>query len=103
MTDPDGPGGPRFEVGSRVLTKVISGPEHCRIPRYAQGRVGTIERTYQAMEVPEQRAVGVAKPEREPVYTVRFDARELWGDSVEPGCSIRVDAWERYLRPMTAD
>ena len=32
----------------------------------------------------------------EPTYSVRFEARELWG---EPGDPVHVDLWESYLEP----
>ena len=33
------------------------------------------------------------------VYTVRFDAAELWGpDAAEPNSSVYFDAWEPYLQ-----
>jgi nitrile hydratase len=34
------------------------------------------------------------------LYTVAFDARELWGDgSAAQQSTISVDAWEPYLEP----
>ena len=33
----------------------------------------------------------------EPVYTVAFDARELWGAAAEQGASVRIDLWQSYL------
>lgn len=33
----------------------------------------------------------------EPVYAVRFQARELWGESAEPNSSVHLDMWESYL------
>ena len=34
------------------------------------------------------------------VYTVRFDAAQLWGDGIgDPNASVYVDAWEPYLEP----
>jgi nitrile hydratase len=35
------------------------------------------------------------------LYTVAFDGRELWGDDVEPGLRVSVDAWESYLEPAS--
>jgi nitrile hydratase subunit beta len=31
------------------------------------------------------------------VYTLRFDARELWGETADPNHSVSIDAWESYL------
>jgi nitrile hydratase len=33
------------------------------------------------------------------VYSVRFDGRELWGESAEPRASLYIDLWESYLDP----
>jgi nitrile hydratase len=35
----------------------------------------------------------------QPLYSVRFDARELWGESAEPNQAVHIDLWESYLRP----
>jgi len=32
------------------------------------------------------------------LYTVRFDAKELWGPDTTAG-SVCVDCWEPYLEP----
>ena len=31
------------------------------------------------------------------LYSVHFDARELWGDEAEDGASLRIDLFESYL------
>ncbi len=31
------------------------------------------------------------------LYTVRFAAEELWGESACPGLTVSIDAWESYL------
>jgi nitrile hydratase len=33
------------------------------------------------------------------LYTVRFAACELWGETADPTASVSVDAWEAYLEP----
>jgi nitrile hydratase len=33
----------------------------------------------------------------QPLYTVRFEARELWGDNVERRDCVYIDLWEDYL------
>ena len=33
----------------------------------------------------------------QPLYSVRFDARELWGESAEPNQAVHIDLWESYL------
>jgi nitrile hydratase len=36
------------------------------------------------------------------LYSVRFDGRELWGDSAEPREAVYLDLWESYLEPDPA-
>ena len=33
------------------------------------------------------------------VYTVVFDATEVWGEGADPTLTISIDAWESYLEP----
>lgn len=89
---------PRFAVGDAVLTKNVHHRGHTRIARYVRGRRGVIARVYDAFELPEVAAVdGPSTPDY--VYAVRFDARELWGESAEPNASITLDLFEHYLLP----
>ena len=34
------------------------------------------------------------------LYTVRFDARELWGPQADPTVRVSTDAFEPYLEPV---
>jgi nitrile hydratase len=34
------------------------------------------------------------------LYTLRFRARELWGEAADPRATMSVDAWESYLEPQ---
>ena len=33
------------------------------------------------------------------VYSVRFEAQELWGERAAAGDTVYVDLWEDYLEP----
>jgi nitrile hydratase len=33
------------------------------------------------------------------LYTVRFDAAELWGGEADPTVKVSIDAFEPYLEP----
>jgi hypothetical protein len=72
---------------------------HTRLPRYVRNKQGVVERVYDAFVLPDTNAHGQGeKPEY--VYCVRFDAREVWGDSAEPREVVHVDLWESYLEPL---
>lgn len=85
-----------FAVGDRVRAKNINPVTHTRLPRYVRGRVGTIERVLGCHVFPDSNALGKGEDPKW-LYTVRFDARELWGEQADPTTQVSVDAWEPYL------
>ena len=90
---------PRFEAGERVRIRNVHPREHTRLPQYVRGKQGVIERVYDAFVLPDTNAHGEGEnPEH--VYCVRFDAKEVWGDSAEPREVVHVDLWESYLEPL---
>ena len=87
---------PRFTVGQRVRARNINPTGHTRLPRYARGKVGVIDRDHGVFLFPDTNAEFVGeKPQH--VYSVRFAARELWGDLASPNDSVHVDMWDDYL------
>jgi nitrile hydratase subunit beta len=88
----------RFRVGDCVLAKNINPPTHTRLPRYVRGRTGVIERLHGCHVFPDTNALGEGENPRW-LYTVRFDARDLWGPDADPMLTVSVDAWESYLEP----
>jgi nitrile hydratase len=85
-----------FEVGDRVRVRNVQTKGHTRCPAYVRGQTGTVVRVNADEHVPELEGhAGVLV--REPCYSVRFDATELWGDDAEDACSITVDLIRRYL------
>jgi nitrile hydratase beta subunit len=88
----------RFAVGDRVRTRNIHPTTHTRLPRYARGRVGAIESVRGCQVFPDSVAIGQGENPQW-LYTVRFEGRELWGESAEPTLTVSIDAWEPYLEP----
>src|SRR5262249_20201148 len=74
---------PRFAPGDRVRTRVEQPRGHTRLPRYARGRQGVIAAFHGVHVYPDANAHGLGE-RPQPLYSVRFDGRELWGDSTEP-------------------
>ena len=74
----------------------INPPGHTRLPRYARGKVGTIERDHGVYIFPDTVAHDFGE-KRQHVYSVRFTARELWGDAASPLDSVYLDMWDDYL------
>jgi nitrile hydratase subunit beta len=91
-------GAPRFAAGSRVRTVTMNPSGHTRLPRYARGRVGVVELLHGAHVFPDTSAHGRGE-QPDWLYTVAFDARELWGRDADPASTVSIDAWEAYLEP----
>ena len=88
----------RFHVGQRVRARTIHPTGHTRLPRYARGKLGTIDRAHGAFVFPDTNAHFLGeKPQH--IYSVRFAARELWGDQAAPQDAVYIDMWDDYLEP----
>lgn len=90
---------PRFKLGDKVVVRNINPGGHTRLPRYIRGKRGAIEKVYGSFNLPDTNAHGRGK-NPESVYTVRFDAREVWGEQAAIRDTIYVDLWESYLEPV---
>lgn len=88
---------PRFAPGDRVRVADWHPAGHTRCPRYVRGRTGTIVRLDGVYSVPDVEAHGPAR-RREPTYSVRFDAADLWHDG-QAGVAVHADLWDSYLEP----
>ncbi|MBW0005702.1 MAG: nitrile hydratase subunit beta [Hyphomicrobiales bacterium] len=88
----------RFAVGGRVRAKVMNPHGHTRLPRYARGKVGVVERIHGAHVFPDASARGQSEPVW--LYTVAFPARELWGEGADPTLTVSIEAFEPYLEPL---
>jgi nitrile hydratase len=88
---------PRFAVGDRVRAINRHPRGHTREPRYVRGRVGVVHAHYGAHVFPDRSAAG--QREGRHLYSVRFAAEELWGESAVPASAVYADLWEDYLEP----
>jgi len=79
-----------------VRTRNMNPAGHTRLPRYARGKVGAIGRDHGVYTFPDSNA-HFGGQNRQHVYSVRFAARELWGESVSPRDSVHLDMWDDYL------
>ena len=87
---------PRYSVGDQVRVRAWHPPGHTRAPRYVQGKRGTIVRFDGAHNVSDIEAHGGGFV-TDPLYSVRFTSRELWGEAGADGEVMHVDLFERYL------
>ena len=87
---------PAFALGDRVRTKNFNPETHTRLPRYARGKTGLVEAVQGAFVFPDDNAHGKGENPQW-VYTVVFDASEIWGEGADPTLTVSIDAWESYL------
>jgi nitrile hydratase subunit beta len=86
---------PRFQTGQRVRARNLNPVTHTRLPRYTRGKIGTIERDHGVYDFEDAEQQPDKKPQH--VYSVRFAARELWGEEASQHDSVYVDMWDDYL------
>jgi nitrile hydratase len=95
-TERDADSKARFKTGDRVRAKTVNPPAHTRLPRYVRGHPGVVERVIGCHVFPDSNAMGAGENPQW-LYTVRFDARDLWGEAADPSVTVSIDAWEPYL------
>jgi nitrile hydratase beta subunit len=89
----------RYSVGDKVRTAAVVPTHHTRLPAYARGKSGIIERIHGAHVFPDTNARELGECPQW-LYTVAFEAKELWGaQHAEQRSTISVDAFEPYLEP----
>jgi nitrile hydratase beta subunit len=89
---------PRFHVGQRVRARNMHPVSHTRLPRYARAKVGTIEQDHGVFNLPDTSVYSLGDKAQH-VYSVRFAARELWGEEASPRDAVYIDMWDDYLEP----
>lgn len=89
---------PRFAPGDRVTARNAHPTGHTRLPRYARGREGTVDRDHGVFVFADAHAMGLgAQPQH--LYSVRFAAQALWGPQADPRDAVYVDLWDAHLDP----
>ncbi len=83
-----------FSPGDRVRVRRSDPEGHTRVPGYTRGCTGVVQMLQGVHAAPDERAMGVREPSREPVYTVLFRSQDLWATD---NFGVCVDLWERYL------
>jgi len=93
-----------FALGDRVRVRrparnaLVEGG-HTRLPAYAAGALGEIVLLHGAHVFPDSNAHGLGEA-AEPLYAVRFTARELWGGEADPEDEMVLDLWQSYLEAV---
>jgi nitrile hydratase subunit beta len=89
---------PRFKMGAAVRAKSWANPGHTRLPQYVRGHRGRVTACHGAHVFPDANAHGEARAET--LYTVEFDAADLWPEASARHHRVCVDLWESYLEPL---
>jgi nitrile hydratase subunit beta len=89
---------PRFKAGDPVLARNIHPVGHTRLPRYARGRRGRIDRDHGVFVFPDTHAMS-REPKPQHLYSVRFEARELWGPAACARDGVYLNLWDDHLDP----
>ena len=88
----------KFKIGDSVRARNLNPISHTRLPRYARGKRGVIAKVNEAFVFPDTNALRKGENPQH-VYTVRFEAKDLWGEeSAEKGReALYLDLWESYI------
>src|SRR5262245_61582203 len=81
-----------FKISQQVRARNLNPEGHTRLPRYARGKRGIVVRDNGVFALQDTDVNGQllgGKPQH--VYTVRFAARELWGDRASPRDGVFLD------------
>jgi nitrile hydratase beta subunit len=92
----DVPAVPRFQMGQTVRARNIHPTGHTRLPRYARGKLGTIHLDHGVHVFPDTNAHSLGENPQH-LYSVRFAARELWGEQASLRDAVYLDMWDHYL------
>jgi nitrile hydratase len=89
---------PEFKVGDRVRARNLEIKGHTRLTRYVRGKSGVVSMLHGTHAFPDTVAHDRGESPQ-PLYNVRFEAKELWGDNVDRKDCVFIDLWEDYLEP----
>ena len=91
---------PRFATGARVRISDRSEARHHRVPSYAKGRTGVIERVCRAYGQPELLAYSDSGEPVQTLYRVRLIQEDLWPDyDGAPKDALEIEIFEHWLEP----
>lgn len=85
----------KFAPGDVVVARKFNHTGHIRLPEYIQGHLGRIAADHGVFIFPDQHAAGTKEPQR--LYSVRFEATQIWGKSSSNRDAVYVDLFESYL------
>jgi nitrile hydratase len=92
----------KFHSGDKIIAKNIHPLHHTRIPRFIRGKRGVVEKDHGVFLLADTNAHGGPdKPQH--VYTVKFTARELWGDDAPAKDTVCISLYDDYMDILNND
>jgi nitrile hydratase len=89
----------RFQTGDLVRARNVHPVTHTRLPRYVRGKSGKIVRDHGVFVFSDTSVYSQGeKPQH--IYSVRFAAREVWGEQAAPQDSVYLDLFDDYLEAV---
>ncbi len=89
---------PKYAPGDRVKIAAANPPGHRRVPVYARGREGVIERVCGAFPNPEELAYGFDGLPARNLYRVRIRQSDIWPDYKGPANDVlELEIYEHWL------
>ena len=89
----------QYGVGESVSVRNINTTGHTRVPRYARGKLGTIQVDHGVHIFADMNAHGTMEGQH--LYSVRFEAGELWGETATSKSAVYIDLWDDHLDPAS--
>ena len=86
---------PAFAVGEKVRAMSAGHAHHTRLPAYVRGRTGTVDAHHGGRIFADASAQG--DPRGEHLYTVSFNAADLWPEAEGRADRVYLDLWESYI------
>ncbi len=84
---------------ARIANRLTIG--HSRVPSYARGRIGVIERVLREFLIPEDDAFGRRHGRRRFLYRVSLDPHDLWSDyRGGPADTVELEIYEHWLEAV---
>ena len=89
-----------FAVSDEVRVRNLHPRGHTRVPRYVRDKRGSVvtDNGVWALQDTDERGQRLVDVPQH-VYTVRFEAEELWGERGVQNDGVYVDLWEEYIEP----
>jgi Nitrile hydratase beta subunit len=89
----------RFQAGALVRARNFHPTTHTRLPRYIRGKSGKIVRDHGVFVFSDTSVYSQGeKPQH--TYSVRFAAREVWGEQAAPQDSVYLGLFDDYLETV---